>query len=259
MQTTLEIIKKQRFLISTLIVTAFVIMLINLVNDQHATLFSDLMFVFASGSAAILSTIIAVRNRLTGYHGKAWALFACALIFWFVAEVIWAVYQQVYHKDPWPSEADFFWIAGYPLYFGFLMYYQRPVKKSITKKIVVYTTLISVSILALLLYNGYNENLQLNNFESILGLSYPTLDAFVLIPVLVGVVLFFGGKVNFMWVLMSLGMLCFIVSDMWFLITDINDSYYPGHPLDLLYVWAYVLFSFGVYDSMKIFHTKVIS
>ncbi|MEX0657033.1 MAG: hypothetical protein WD154_05765 [Nitrosopumilaceae archaeon] len=256
MLTTLDTIKQHRFLVSTLIATGFGILLFNFVNDQDALLFSDLLFVFTSGSVAVLSVIVAIRNRLEGYHGKAWMLFSFAVICWFIAEVIWTAYQQVYKIDPWPSEADFFWLAGYPLFFGFLMYYQRPVYKSITKKMVISSTLISISILVLLLYISYDENLRLNEFEHILGLSYPILDAFVLIPLLIGVFLFFKGKVNFMWILMSLGMISFIVSDNWFFLTDLNESYYPGHPLDLLYIWGYVLFSFGVYNNMKIFHTK---
>jgi hypothetical protein len=216
------------------------------------------MFVFSSGSVAVLSIIIAIKNKLEGYHGKAWAFFSSSLIFWFIAEIIWTAYQQVYKMDTWPSEADFFWLAGYPLFFGFLMYYQIPVYTSITKKMVVSSTVISISILASLLYVSYDENLQLNEFEHLLGLSYPILNAFVLIPLLVGVFLFFKGKVNLMWILMSLGMISFIASDNWFFLTDLNGSYYPGHPLDLLYIWGYVLFSFGVYDNMKIFYTKTI-
>jgi len=230
----------------------------NFINDQDAALFTDLMFVFSSGSVAVLSIIVAIRNKLEGYHGKAWALFSSAVIFWFIAEIIWLVYQQVYKTDPWPSEADVFWLAGYPLFFGFLMYYQRPVRKSITKKMVIGSAAISISILVSLFYVSYDENLQLNEFEHLLGLSYPVLNTFVLIPLLIGVFLFLKGKVNLMWTLMSLGMISFIVSDNWFFLTDLNESYYPGHPLDLLYIWGYVLFSFGVYDNMKIFHTKTI-
>jgi len=256
--TTLDTIKGQKFLVSTLIATGFGILFFNFINEQTALLFTDLMFVFTSGSVAVLSIIVVIQNRLEGYHGKAWALFSSAVIFWFIAEIIWTLYQQVYKIDPWPSEADFFWLVGYPLFFGFLMYYQRPVHKSITKKMVVSSTLISISILVPLLYVSYDENLRLNEFENLLGLSYPILNAFVLIPLLIGVFLFFKGKVNFMWILMSLGMISFIVSDNWFFLTTLNESYHPGHPLDLLYIWGYVLFSFGLYDHMKIFHTKTI-
>ena len=258
MITILDTIKRQRFLVSALLATGFCILLFNFVNDQDALLFTDLLFVFSSGSVAVLSIIVVMKNRLEGYHGKAWAFFSSAVIFWFIAEIIWTLYQQVYKIDPWPSEADFFWLAGYPLFFGFLIYYQRPVHKSITKKMVVSSTLISISILVPLLYISYDGNLQLNDFENILGLSYPVADAIVLVPLLIGVFLFLRGKVNFMWALMNLGMISFIVSDNWFFLTDLNESYYPGHPLDLLYIWGYVLFSFGVYDNMKLFHTKTI-
>lgn len=257
MITILDTIKQQRFLLSALIASGFFVLFFNFVNDQDALLFTDLLFVFTSGSVAVLSIIVVMKNRLEGYHGKAWAFFSSAVIFWFIAEILWTLYQQVYKIDPWPSEADFFWLAGYPLFFGFLMYYQRPVHKSITKKMTVISTLISISILVPLLYVSYDENLQLE-FETLLGLSYPILNAFVLVPLLIGVFLFLRGKVNFMWTLMSLGMICFVVSDNWFFLTDLNESYYPGHPLDLLYIWGYVLFSFGIYDHIKIFQTKTI-
>ncbi len=253
--TTLDVITENRFLLFTLIITGFIFLAFNFINEQTALLFTDLMFVFSAGSSVVLSTIIATKNRLQGFHGKAWMFFAVAITFWFIGEVIWATYQQVYKIDPWPSEADFFWLVAYPIFVGFLIYYQRPVQKSITKQMVITSILIAASVLASLLFVSHDENLQMD-FEYAIGLSYPVLDTIVLVPSVLGVVLFFRGKVNFMWTMLSLGFLCFVVSDYWFLLVQLDGSYHVGHMHDMLYTWGYVLFSFGIYNHMKIFTKK---
>ncbi|MBM3910085.1 MAG: hypothetical protein FJ356_00350 [Thaumarchaeota archaeon] len=256
--TTVTILHEHRFFLFTLIGIGFAFLIFNFIDEQTALLFTDLMFVFSAASLVVLSIIIATKNRFQGFHGKAWTFFAAAMIFWFMGEVIWTIYQQVYKIDPWPSEADFFWLVGYPIFFGFLIYYQMPIKKAISKKMVIISTLIAVSALASLLFISYDENLQLD-FEYAIGLSYPVFDSIMLIPALIGVFLFFRGKVNFMWTMVSLGFLCFVIADYWFLLVQVNESYYVGHPYDMLYTWAYALFGFGVYNHLKIFQTKAIS
>src|SRR5260370_1287652 len=75
----------------------------------------------------------------------------------------------------------------------------------------------------------------------------------VLIPSMIGVALFFKGKVNFLWSLLLIVMIFEVVADTAFQYFSLDNSYYTGHPVDILFLWSYLLFSFGLYDHIKIF------
>lgn len=78
----------------------------------------------------------------------------------------------------------------------------------------------------------------------------------LLVPVLIGLVLFIEGRVNFMWSLTLVGILCWIIADTGFLLLTLDDSYYTGHPMEIFYLAGYVLFSFGIYDQIKLFSKR---
>jgi hypothetical protein len=68
--------------------------------------------------------------------------------------------------------------------------------------------------------------------------------------------LFFSGKVNFVWFLLLLGMLSFVIADTGFLVLSLDEEYYTGHPIDILYLWAYLFFLFGSYHYLRIFKKR---
>jgi hypothetical protein len=228
----------------------------NLFGKDVAKILGNLLYVPVAGSCVILSLILAYRFRGKGDHGKAWIVFTIFIASWFVAEQIWMLYDLVYDIDPFPSTADSFYVAGYPLYFVFMLFYLKPMKKAISKKMLLFASLISIALVIPTLYFTIDVDSELNELDTVLAAIYPVADSIVLIPAMIGVTLFFKGEVNFLWMLMCLAIILNVVADTGFLIESQNDSYYTGSPLDILYLWAYALFSFGVYSHLKIFKTS---
>ena len=256
-QTRFEKINSNKFLLFSLLATGFVMLYANFLDHETRTLISDLIYVPVPGAMLVLSIIIAIRFRMSGKHGKAWVLFALLSVSWFTAEQIWMVEELVYKIDPWPSLADFFYLAGYPFLFAFSIFYLLPLRKAISKKLVITASLVSVAILIPTFSSVYQSNSSASDFEIALASSYPVLDALVLCPALIGISLFFKGEVNFLWTLMCIAIVLNVVADTGFLILTMDDSYYTGHPIDLLYLWAYLLFAFGVYHHIKIFKSHI--
>jgi hypothetical protein len=93
-----------------------------------------------------------------------------------------------------------------------------------------------------------------DSFTLVLGAIYPIFDALVIIPALVGVSLFFKGKVNFMWTLFCLGTISAFIGDAAFLFGQNEDSYYTGNPMEILFYWNYILLSFGVSSQLALFN-----
>ena len=253
LQTRLEKLKQQKFLLLSLMGTGIAIIFSEYLGKEVTMKFTDLLFVPIPAVLVILSVISLRREGIRGTHGKAWIIFTIFAICWFVAEQIWTLDELVYHVKPFPSSADFFYLAGYPAYFVFSILYIKPVMKAISKKMVFSACLISAAVLIPNLYMTFNNNSDEDQFSIALGATYPIADAIVLVPSLLGVALFLGGKVNFLWLLMLIGVLINVVADTGFQYYSLDDSYYSGHPVDILYLWSYIVFAFGMYDYIKIF------
>lgn len=255
--TTLEKLKSQRFLFFSLAFTGLAILIANYIGKEFAIVFTNWIFLPISASVFVLSTILAKKHGIIGNHGKAWIAFVIFSACWFIAEATWSVKELLYHQKPFPSEADFFYIIGYPAYFIFTILYLKPFRSSITKKMIISSSLISIAVLIPSMYWTLESNSGEDQTSIILGSFYPIADSIVLVPAIIGMRLFLGGAVNFLWFLMLLGMLVEVVADTVFQYLSLNDSLYTGHPVDIFFLWSYVLFSFGIYNNIKVFNSTM--
>ena len=137
--------------------------------------------------------------------------------------------------------------------FYFLMYYLKPVRKAASRNVIIGSALVSIAILIPGIYMTYSFDPKVSLLENILASSYPVADSIILIPALIGVVLFFKGEVNFTWSLICLGIILQSAGDTYFQFATFTNTYYSGHPSDILFLWSFLLFTFGVYDHIKIF------
>lgn len=253
MITFFEKTRSVKYLLLLLLATSFVLLLSNVFGKNSAAAVSDWLNVLVSSSTLILGLIIAVKTGKSGSHAKAWILFAACIGLWFIGERIWMLYEMMLDEKPWPSPADYFWLAGYAFFFAFSFYYMKPFKNSISRKMVIVAMLVPAAVLSVTLYVTEDSNSSLETYEKILANAYPVLDSLSLVPVILGLTIFFRGQVHFFWILLFLGMLCFIVSDLGYLYLSLDNSYYTGHPIDIPYMWAYVLFSLGIWGHLKAF------
>lgn len=236
-----------------MLAVGFAMLFANMANQEITMLITNLLYVPVPAALVVLSIIIAARFSIKGKHGISWIFFVGLALSWFIAEQLWIVYELVYEIDPFPSMADFFYFAGYPFLFLFSLYYLKPLKDAISRKTIACVSLAAVAVLIPSLYIAYDTDSEMSSFEVALALGYPIADAIVLAPALIGVILFFRGEVNFLWSLVCIAIVLNVVADTGFLVSSMNGSYYSGHPVDLLFLWAYILFSFGVYSHIKIF------
>lgn len=252
METRLEKLQSQKYLLISLIASGFAFLIAESIGKETAIVFGNWIFVLVI-IPVILAGILVKRNGLIGNHGKSWIFFLIFIVVWFVAEQIFMINELYYHIKPFPSSADIFYILGYPFYFLFLIYYLKPFKNLISKKLIISTVLIAIAILIPNLYMTFQNNSNEIQSAIIIGAIYPFADAIVLIPSMLGVVLFFRGKVNFLWSFLLIGLIIEVVADTAFQYFSLNNDMYTGNPVDILFFWSYIFFSFGLYDHIKIF------
>ena len=253
MQSNFEKLQEQKSLFACLLITGLGMMAATFFGKEASKVVTDFTYIPITGVLVILSIIISSRFRKIGNHGKAWLLFLGIAISWFIAETTWTVYELVYHLNPFPSSADAFYIAGYPFLFLFSIYYLKPFKKLISRKMILLASLIAVSVLIPSLYMTILNNSNENKFAIALVAIYPVADAIILVPALIGIFLFFRGEVNFLWTMLLIGILFDVIADTGFQYFTLNNLYYTGHPIDILFIWTYIMFSFGVYGHIRIF------
>lgn len=234
---------------------AIVIITANYFGEDYAIWAYDILNLAIIVPLVAISILLLIRERDQGNFGRTWVFFASFIILWFIAEIIWAVYELVYKVEPWPSEADIFWLAGYPLYFIFTIYYLKPFRNMISAKLVATSIGITMTIAIFLIYYTMQES-DISEFETILGLAYPIADTIAIAPIIISLILFFRGQVNFLWSCLLIGMICFVVSDYGFLFLSLDETYYTGHPIDILYLWAYLFLLSGAYEHIKIFRKR---
>ncbi|TLX73192.1 MAG: hypothetical protein E6L05_03065 [Thaumarchaeota archaeon] len=256
MQNNLEKLQEQKSLFLCLMIVGLGILVATFFGKEVVKMVTDFTYIPVAGILVVLSITISTRFRSTGNHGKAWLLFLGIAISWFIAETIWVINELVYHQNPFPSSADAFYLLGYPFLFLFSIQYLKPFKKSISKKMIISTSIIAILVLIPNLYMTLYNNSSENKFTIMLGAIYPIADAIVLIPAMIGIVLFFRGEVNFLWTLLLIGILFEVIADTGFQYFTLDNSYYTGHPIDILFIWSYILFSFGIYNHIQIFKKK---
>ena len=177
--------------------------------------------------------------------------------YWFCAETVEIIYPLVLGVEAWEYANDFFYISGYPLFFSFLVFYLRPFASQISKKMVIGISGLSLVLLIPSLMMIVDSEAFSTNENVLLLISYPILDSLVLIPALIGVVLFFKGEVNFMISLLCLGIITQIIGDNSVLYLSLQNIFYPGHLVEVLFLWTYALFAFGISNQIGIFKENV--
>ncbi|HXU95062.1 MAG TPA: hypothetical protein VFP45_01365 [Candidatus Nitrosotalea sp.] len=243
----------KKLLVISLIGSGFIILTSTFFGKEIGETVTDITYVITTGIFVTLAFSLVLRFKKTGSHGKSWLFFLGAAVSWCLAETSWTVYELIYKQNPFPSIADGFYIAGYPLMLGFLVYYLKPVKKAITKKMLIISILISLAISIPSISMAYSSESNVSVLENVLATAYPVLDSIIFVPAILGISLFFRGEVNFPWSLICIGILCFAVGDIGFQFTTFTNTYYTGNPVDMILIWAYIFFSFGSYYHIRMY------
>jgi signal transduction histidine kinase len=206
------------------------------------------------GILTFFATFLAVKLRKLNHpNAKAYAFFALGSGFWFIAEQIWQLYDHIWEGDPFPSEADIFYIAAYPCHIIFLVIYLKPTLKSINRNVWFFAIALSFSFLIPSIVAAYDDMQGEDAFSTSVALAYPILASAQLVPAIVGVMyLFKKSSSNVSWILILIGFMIYNVADTYFLYAELDGTYYDGHPVDLIFVYAFIVLIFAFYHRSKL-------
>ncbi|QDI88752.1 HAMP domain-containing histidine kinase [Candidatus Nitrosopumilus sp. SW] len=209
------------------------------------------------GTLVVFATVLAIKlKRMNHYQAKAYFLFAIGVACWFVAEQLWAAYDHVWEGEPFPSEADAFYIAAYPFLFAFLMISLKPARKSISKNVLFFAIALSAAFLIPSFSITFSDMEGELPFDTAVALAYPIASSVLLVPAIIGIMFLFKLETNYSWMLMLFGFISYIIADTFFLFVIVDGSYYDGHPTDLVYLYSFLLFIFSLSNRLKSINEK---
>ena len=222
LRKSMEILLELRYVI--LILVGFIILVnafIFLSSTSTRVIYTNLTINVTAATALCAAIIVLVRQiRVHSEYSKTFGFLTVGLGLWFTAEITWTYYQLgLGVETPFPSLADVFWLAGYvPLTYHLYRIYDTVTIKVTDRDTMIVISAIVAAILAFLLYLVFSLSVQPQDMLGlIINLTYPVLDAMLLIPAIVILWSFRRGEPAYThWVMISLFIIFVTVADIGF-------------------------------------------
>lgn len=211
--------------------------------------------VYAITPAAMIffaSVLTITLYRKKHYQSKAFLFAAIGSACWFIAEQLWQLYDHIWEGDPFPSEADIFYLGGYPFMTLFVMVSLKPVIKSVSRNVWLFAIGLSFSFLIPSILASYEWMFGEEAFDTAVALSYPIASAILVVPTIVGIMYLAKKGANFSWMIILFAFIIYGIADTFFLFLEIDEAYYDGHPVDLLWAYTYTMLAFAFYSRLKL-------
>ncbi|VVB80281.1 Uncharacterised protein [uncultured archaeon] len=217
------------------------------------------IFIVILALLALFSTIFIYRKISQNFpREKEGKLFLIISIFlFFLGDLLWLIAEAVFDKvTPLGSYPDLAWSLAYVALIISLVYFIsvgfRP-----SSRLIYLLVVTGLVIGGVILFNDVSEDIREGNvgFSHFIQDSYILYDVIVLLLIiyLVWPILFEGSQYGWHWVILGGGMLTRLVYDQIFANMSQNNTYYAGHPIDLLYTFFYVSVALAFYIKSKDF------
>src|SRR5919109_4447375 len=136
----------------------------------------------AIGLSAVVAIAVGIRLHRPE-AASAWYLIAAGQFLFVAGDVLWAVYEFALHIDPFPSAADVFYLAGYPLLAAGVVRLVRVHRRGGDLGALIDGSIIAIGagLLAwVFLIDPYVEDHTLSGLELAISVAYPLGDILIL-------------------------------------------------------------------------------
>jgi hypothetical protein len=215
---------------------------------------------FAVSTAIFASQDLAFSKSLR----KALYLFSLGIGLWALGEAAWFVYEiGLGVIEPYPSLADAFWIAGYPLLIWGSIDILRGFKGLLNWNTIfmsVTGTIVAFTLAAWAFFIPMGADPSIGAVEKALNIAYPTFDFLLLLATTVVLGTMFRGLYTRPWLFLAMGLAAFAMADLAFSYLTWKGMY-EGVFLwkavtDLTWIAGYLLTAKGLYEIRAVVTEK---
>ncbi len=187
---------------------------------------------FHDAVLAAASVLILARAAYEPKARRAWLAFGLAMACWSIGTIAWSVVYGSQASPPYPTFADVFWLAWYPLMFiGIADLIQVRVRN-----FELHRWMDGIAVVLVVLVAGFAfvvqpvaEQSHQGALATVVDFSYPVLDV-VLIGTILGVYGLVGWRPDRMWLLIGVGTLMTTIADAAFAVQEArgvaDDNHY---------------------------------
>ena len=220
-------------------------------DSEELDMFIALVSIANPLVASIASFLISQRYGNSQVFGKAYLALGIGLFMMFLGESTWYYFLYFLEIEPFPSMADVFFFAFYPLSAIHIIINVRFFQTKIDPK--SKALLVAIPLAIITAYSAISlDAIGEPNFEFYYGMAFVAASSVVLALALLGSLVFRGGVLGIAWVLMLLGLLLTNAGDVWYFYLETFGAYTEGHPVELLWYGGYWIITYGLYKHKKI-------
>ena len=215
--------------------------------DRNFALISDLAYQPVSIFATIAAWGIAFNSMFNARLRRAWFILGLALLAQTLGDSLWFYLEVILGQQPFPSLADAFYIAFYPLALvGLLSLPSAPLKSSERVRVLLDLAVIMITAwMAIWFFIVSPTAAQYENgqIDQILAAAYPVGDLVLLGGIFT--LLFRGvdGSVRSMLLIYLTGLLLNVAGDLAYTYVSLQGTYVSGGWMDLSWILAYWFFA----------------
>ena len=230
-------------MLAVAIIIAFLVISIFIKNVVIELPIASMITIFCS-LLACAGMIIAARHS-AGRAKNAWLLLAVALAFNALGETIWSIIEIIFHGDPFPSLADIGYLAFYPIFAaGIFLMPEEPISPREKHKILLDAAIVIVS--AALIFWVYLIGPIVVSYPSIslelaVAAAYPIMDLIMFLSLIELLFIKLNSMKRYPALLLAMGMIIFLITDVIFTIQTIDDTFVSGGLLDVGWLLTYLL------------------
>ena len=241
--------KTHKFLFILLAVSAISLQTGYFIDEESAWWVGSAVYVIVPGALVVFSSLLTIKMAKSGQSIKLILLFTVSVSMSFIAEQIWFGYDLI-GEDPFPSWADFFYLAAYPPLVLFLFKLIKIPIRTIPKSNLLFVGLLASSFLIPTYWSTYDSIDEQSLTDLVLALLYPIADIIILVPLIIGV-LYWIDKRNYFLTYLLIGATATLLADTFYVYLFQQDLYFVGSPIDILWIWGYIFYAFAMFPSSR--------
>ena len=183
--------------------------------------------------------------------GKAYFALGLSFGMWFVAEIMWQIYENILFISPYPSYADIFYFAFYPFALYHMITNIRGFEVKIFKKSNLWMAAIPIAILGGYSYLSIIEGGGAT-FDYYYSFIFVTAAAISTSFAILGALTFRKSAFAVVWSLLAIGLFLHIAADIWYYYLEIFSAYTNTHVVNALWQAGWMVIIYSLYKHQKI-------
>jgi len=225
------------------ILAAFVTIIVRVEDRDILLPIVDSIAIATSGLAAYIMLLVARRSQ--GRSKKAWTFLAIAMAFNTLGEAGWAAIEIIFRGNPYPSVADFGYLALYPLFaLGILLLPSMPLSSRERQKILLDVAIVIVTALLIfwvfLIAPIVASSQEIDHYMAF-SAAYPIMDLLLFLALIQLIFRKLESLGHYPALLLAASMIAFMTTDAIFTVQVKQGTFISGSMLDTGWVAAYLL------------------